>query len=114
VFGRYPSDAFWTYVKTVKWGLPDQFFTALGGSAWVESKIGANGLEKSQEMTVPRMARGGAVVWLAQGDTHLGLKQDRVVRFTRVGLPVTHPVLVIVGWQTFAERSFWHRLMGVA
>lgn len=112
VFGKYGPDSFWSYVKGTKWGLPDQFFAALDRSAWIESKIDPNGLEKSQELTVPRMARGGAIVWLLQGDTHKGDRKGRVVRLTRIYTP--NPPQVFVGWDCFSTLAFWKRIMEVA
>lgn len=112
VFGKYGPDSFWSYVKGTKWGLPDQFFACLGRSAWIESKIGENGLEKSQELTVPRMVRGGAVVWLLQGNTHKGKGADRTVMLSRVYTPA--PPWVIQGWETFETLHFWKRIMEVS
>lgn len=114
VFGRKSPDAFWSYMKGTKWGVPDLFFAALGQSAWLEGKIGGNALEESQKMTIPRMVRGGAVVWLADGETHKGPKESRSVLFRRL-LPVGNTVpWVILGWDQFHHLAFWKRLLGVA
>lgn len=112
VFGSKSPDTFWAYMKSTKWGVPDQFFAALGRSVWVEAKIGQNSLEPSQGLTIPRMVRGGAIVWLASGDTHKGPKEQRAVIFSRPGLPAPH--WVIRGWDSFKDLSFWKRLLEVA
>lgn len=112
VFGKKSPNTFWGYMKSPKWGVPDQFFAALGRSVWVESKIGENSLEPSQELTIPRMVRGGAVVWLAAGDTHKGSKGQRSVIFSRPGLPA--PPYVTLGWDSFKDLVFWKRLLGVS
>ena len=106
-FGVKSPNTFWSYMKGTKWGVPDLFFAALGGSIWVEAKVGDNSLEKTQEGTIPRMAAGGATVWLLTSN-HAS-KGDRVVTAHHFGRP--GPDWFLQGWKSFSTLAAWERLL---
>jgi hypothetical protein len=113
VFGKHAPDAFCSYVKTTKKGFPDLFFTALGGSCLIEAKVGDNRLEKSQEITLPRLVKGGCRVWLLASNH--AAKGDRVVTASKLCWDTTSlwwtPGIYYRGWKCFADRAVWQQLL---
>ena len=105
-FGKKSQTSFWSYMKGTKWGVPDLFFAAKGGAAWIEAKVGSNRLEATQEATIPRMAAGGATVWVLTAN-HVQ-KGDRVITAVQIGRDTPW---FIKGWDSLSDVAVWQRLL---
>lgn len=113
LFGRVGSDSYHTSIEKgpgQKSGLPDRFYTALGGHAWVESKVLPNKLSSLQELTCARMARAGSRVILAylehRGDKELYLRVYDQKGCQTVSHRFSYPdVYTIEFWQVILGRD---------
>lgn len=88
-----------------KKGLPDRFYSARGGHAWVESKVHPYSLSPLQEMVLPRLARAGSrviVLTLHQPDRIVAVAYDHLGRPCD---PVEWPMAQVT------DEAFWSWLL---
>jgi len=112
LFGKVGSDSFHTSIEKgpgQKSGLPDRFYAALGGHAWVEAKVLPNKLSQLQALTCARLARAGCRVVLAyleqRGDTEF---------FLRPYDPIGHQQpSICFNYRDTATAEFWRTLFNL-
>lgn len=115
--GKRHPDSFYFYIIAngqQRAGVPDLFFTALGGHAWVEAKVHPNTLSEIQLVNMTRMRRGGSramiltISSMEAAESHRKITVALLPRGSEMWSETTYP------WESMTTLTFWKHLLGVA
>lgn len=117
VGGQRHPDSFFCYIiasPLQKAGLPDQYFTALGGHAWVEAKVHPNTVSAIQMANMTRMRRGGSRVLIMTVNDMKIPEEQRIITVTELSKNSSPWLQTDYRWERMSSLAFWAHVLGVA
>ena len=98
----------WTAIPGVK-GIPDNHLSIIGASAFMEVKVLPNGLNKNQQVMIPKLSYGTPVFVISKKPHPVSWnKEEMSIVWWKRGEP--YPIHRVFMWADIAHPNFWKDL----